>query len=391
MTFQRLVWRNVASHPVRSGLLFFFAALSLFLFVFLRSIVRTLEEVTSAAASDRLTVESGVGPMAELPASYRDAIGEIDGVELVSRFSWFGGVFRDPENMFPTVAVDLETMLRAYPEVVVSPEQRTALLGERRGCLIGRRLSEKYGLRVGDVLPMIGTLYPLPGDRPWEFVVSAVYRSGDPAFPETLMLFHWDYLEEVRRTLPTAADVGSRVTMYMVRIERGRTAAEVAARIDARYAAGPQRTHTQTEQAHRADHISMLGEIPSYLGWIGGVVLLAMGIAVVNAMAIVAGERGRTVGLLKALGFGDGSAAYLVVLESLLVVTGGGLVGTALSRVSAEGWRRLFGEVLPSYRVAPDTLVLGAVLSIAIGLLGAFPPALRLARVRPLAVLREDA
>jgi putative ABC transport system permease protein len=392
VTLRRLVLRNLLRHPVRSGLLFGFALLSLFVGVFLRSIVTTLSEAVRHAATNRLTVQSAVSLFAEVPAIYRDAIAAIPGVESVNRWSWFAGTYRDPENFFPRMAVDMDVLFRQYPEVGVSEAERRAVLEDRRGCLIGIGLAKQYGFKLGDTIPIIGTLYTTSDGLPWEFTVRAIYRSLDPSFNDKIMFLHWEFLDEVRRTMPdiVAGPMGPTVTLYMLKVAPGSDAVEVATAVDQRYAAGPTRTHTQTESAFRAERISSLGNVTTLLGWIGSAVLLAMLLSVANAMGIAASERSRDVGILKALGFPDGTASRILLFESLTVVGTGGVAGAALAWATAGTLRTALVGMLPSYAVLPRTVALGAVVALCLGFAGGLVPALRMARVSPLEVLRED-
>lgn len=390
MTPGRLVVRNVLAHPVRSLLLVLFAMVTLFLFAFLASVLTTLSTAISHASSRRLTVQSGIGAFAELPGSYLGEIAAVPGVESVSRFSWFGAYHRDPERQVVGLATDIDVVRRQYPEVVVSAEQADALMADRRGCLLGRRLAERLGVRVGDPLPLVSTTYPLPFRRPWEFTVRAVYTSADPVMPETILFFHWDFLEETRRREPALAVTAGLVTMYAVRVEEGKSSDAVAAAIDAVHAAGPVRTHTQTEAQHRASEIRMLGEIPDWIALVGGVALVAMAVAAANAMGIVAGERMRDVGILKALGFPDGTAARLLLAESALLTGGGGLLGLLVAKATVPLVRWASQGEFGGYDVLPSTIAIGTALSLAIGVVGAIPPAFRIVKVSPVEVLRAE-
>lgn len=389
MTIGRLVLRNVLRHPVRSALLMTFAALSLFVGCFLRSIVTTLSDAVRDAASNRLTVQSGLSLFAEVPSSYRDTIAGVEGVESVARWSWFAGIYRDPANFFPRMAVDMDVMFQQYPEIDLPEDQKKAVLEDRRGCLVGIGLAEKFGFRVGDSIPLIGTLYALPSGQPWEFTVRGIYRSKDAMFNEKILFLHWDYLEEVRRTLPDSP--ASLVTLYMVKVVPGADPVAVSQAIDARYAAGPTRTHTQTEAAFRAERIGTLGNVTGFLGWIGGAVFLAMLLSVANAMGIAASERARDIGVLKALGFRDGVAMRLLLLESVVLVGVGGVVGSVAARLTVPLFRRALAEMLPRYTVPLATVGLGCVVAVALGIVGALAPAIRMSRVNPVRVLREGA
>ena len=41
--------------------------------------------------------------------------------------------------------------------------------------MVGRKLADNYGFKVGDTLPLRGTIYP--GD--WEFMVRAIYDGAE--------------------------------------------------------------------------------------------------------------------------------------------------------------------------------------------------------------------
>jgi putative ABC transport system permease protein len=392
VTLGRLVLRNMLRHPVRAALLFGFAMLSLFVGVFLRSIVTTLSEAVRNASTNRLTVQSAVSLFAELPAYYRDAIAQTPGVELVNRWSWFGGTYRDPSFFFPRMAVDMDVLFREYPEISVPAEQRAAVLEDRRACLIGVGLAEKFGFRIGDTIPIIGTTYTTSDGRPWEFVARGIYRSLDPSFNDKIMFLHWSFLEEVRRTMPDimASPMGQTVTLFMLKVAPGSDPVAVASAVDRRYEAGPTRTHTQTEGAFRAERVGSLGNVTALLGWIGSAVVVAMLLSVGNAMGIAAAERSRDVGILKALGFPDATAARILLLESLAVVGTGGVAGALLAWATVPFFRKALVGMLPSYNVLPGSVLMGSGLALLLGLLGGLLPAIRMARVRPLHVLRED-
>lgn len=389
MGLARLVLRNVARRPARSALLLAFVALSVFLLVFLRTIVTGLRAGIASAAPDRLMVQSGVGPFAELPASYLETLRAVDGVGSAARWSWFGGTYRDPANFFPIMAVDVDVVLAQYPELEVPPAQVRDLLADRRGCLVGAALAQEHGWRLGDAVPIQGTVYPLEGGRAWEFTVRGLYRSSDPAFPEKILLFHWAHLEETRRSLPYGAETSALVTLFTAKVAGGRRPADVAAAIDARWASGPVRTHTQTEKLHRSEEVGLLSELLAYLAVVGGLVVLAALISSGNAMGIAASERRREAGILLGLGFPDHVVAGLLLAESVLLVGLGGVVGTIAAVAATPVVRDALGFF--GYAVGPATILAGLGTGALTGLAGGLWPALRLARVRPVDVLRDEA
>jgi putative ABC transport system permease protein len=388
VTTSLLVWRNLWRHPARAVLTFLFAALALFLFVFLRSVVTTLDAAVKFAASNRLATQSAVSLFIHLPESYRQRIATVEGVESVSPWTWFGAHHRDPSEFFAQFAVDLDVLFRQYGEVVVPDDQREALLSDRQGALVGAELASQFGWKVGDRVPLVPHIYQLPGGGSWEFNVRAIYRSTKPNVDEKTMFFHDTYFREVVRH--GIGDIGIGANIYMVKVAPGFRSEDVAAAIDAAYENGPQRTRTQTEAAFQAQFVSMMGNIPVFLGLIGGAVIFAIFFSVLNTSQMAARERSREVGILKALGFRDALAGRLLVAESMFLVGAGGLVGLAVGLLTTPFFRRMFGTQVPNYFVHETTIALALVVSLAIGLVGGLFPALRLKRLRPVQVFREE-
>ena len=60
--------------------------------------------------------------------------------------SWFGGIYQDPRNFFAQFAVDPESYLRLYPEIVLSDAEREAWLRNRTGAIVGRVTADRFRL-----------------------------------------------------------------------------------------------------------------------------------------------------------------------------------------------------------------------------------------------------
>ena len=68
----KLLFRNVLGHPVRSLLTIGSVAVAVFLICMLHAVTSGLTRTLSAAASNRLVVQSAVSLFVDLPLSYRD-------------------------------------------------------------------------------------------------------------------------------------------------------------------------------------------------------------------------------------------------------------------------------------------------------------------------------
>ena len=124
--------------------------------------------------------------------SYKEKIRQIEGVKGVSYGTWFGGIYIDEKNFFANYAMEPKTYLAMFPEIITPPEQMAAFLRDRKGAVAGRKLVERYGWKIGDIITLKGTIFP--GN--WDFILRGIYRGRDNTVDETAFFFHWNYLNE---------------------------------------------------------------------------------------------------------------------------------------------------------------------------------------------------
>jgi len=382
MSLRRLVFRNLMRHPVRSSMTGLAAVVATYLLIFLRSMLTTLDDAVQAVATNRIVTQSAVSLFVNLPLSYKNKIERIEGVESVTRYQWFGGVYRDPSNFFAQFAVDPPVFLEQYDECVISEDARTTFLSDRRACIVGRDLADKFGFKVGQTIPLLGTIFAR--DEAWEFTVAGIYSSTRANFAENELFFNFEYLRETLEAGEARGPEG--VGVFVVKIADDGDPTAIGVEIDSLFSGGPQRTRTQSESAFQAGFVTMLGNIPSFLGWIGGAILFALVLTLVNAMLISGEERMRDVGLLKALGFGNYTCALVLLSESMALSLGGGLMGILLAAFSVSGTKEVLGGLrgvsLSGYNIRDETLIAAFLVVLAVGLVGGIMPALRASRLR---------
>ncbi|MFT5731900.1 MAG: putative ABC transport system permease protein [Planctomycetota bacterium] len=380
MEITRLVWRNLARRKLRTFLTVGSLAVAFFLLCTLRTLVTTLQSGADAASASRLIVQSAVSLFVELPLSYQSKIQSVEGIQGISKWQWFGGYYQEPSNRFAQFAVDPEETLDIYPEMEIIEGSREAFVKQRRGALVGTGLVEKYGWKVGDTVPILPELFPHP-DGPgvaWEFEVVGVYRPTVRNFDASMMMFHWDYFEE---TVEAGSGEAPGVGTYVLALEPGADSTAVMGRVDALFESGPQRVQATSESEFQKQFVSMFGNVPFFVSAIGGGVLIAILLAVVNTMLMAGREQTRDIGILKALGFTDGDAVKLLVLQSMLICLVGAGLGLLLARVTEPGLAGALGSMFPGYKVTDSTFVLGVVVAVAVGLFAGVAPAWRAARL----------
>ena len=356
MKFLRLVWVNMKRKKVRTTLTIGSYAVALFLFGLLATVQAAFNQGVEVAGVDRLVSRNKISLIMPLPVAYRERILQMPGVAAVTYASWFGGVYQDEKNFFPQFAIDPATYLDMYPEFVVPPDQWAAFLADRQGCIVGRKTAEKYGFKIGDRVPIMSSIF----GGTWEFVVCGIYDGRRAEDDTTQFWFRADYLEERRQWGKGL------VGWYVVRVEDPDLALPVARAIDERFANSPWETTTETERAFAAGFVKQMGNIQLLILSIGGVVFFTLLLVTGNTMAMAVRERTGEIGVLKTLGFTDGTVCSLVVAESMGYAFQGAVLGLlAVKAFTLKGDPT--GGFLPLFYLAPSKMFLGVVVALAVG------------------------
>ncbi len=384
----RLVLRNLTRHRLRLALTTASLSVAVFVLILLRGLVVALDAGVAAASSERLIVQSAVSLFVSLPLGYEGKIRQVDGVSDVTKFQWFGGIYRERGGFFAQFGVDPESFLAIYPEVRLVEGSREDFLRNRDAALVGVDLASRYGWKVGDTVPIQGTIFQRPQGDPWLFRVAGLYESTRANVDQNTLYFHFETLDQALRE--GAAEGPSGAGVFVLRLERGGDPLRVMADVDALFEHGPQRVQTTTEAEFQQQFVSMVGDVPFFLGSLGSGILLAIFLAALNTMLMAAREQARDVGVLKSLGFSDRTVGAVLLAQSLLVCAVGGGAGVLLAKLSEPGVVRGLGAMFPGYGVGTQTVLLALGLSLGLGIAAGVLPAWRAARTKVVDTLRLE-
>jgi len=379
----KLTWRNTLRHPLRSGLTIAGMALAILAFCLLRTMVAAWYSGVAAASPVRLVTRNAISLVFTLPLAYQPKIAATPGIVNLAYGSWFGGIYIDERNFFPQFAVSLPKYLEIYPEYMVPPQQMLELLQDRRGCVAGRQLAERYGWRLGDAIVVKGTIFP--GE--YRFVLKAIYQGRDPTTDENRLFFHWDYLNEtMKKNLPARAD---QVGWFLSQVASPELAAPVAGKIDDLFRNSLAETLTESEAAFQMGFVSMTEALLLAIQVVSWLVIGVILVLLANTMAMSARERMGEYAVLKTMGYKPRHLAGLILGESLMLAAMGGLVGLALTFPMVHFFKTRLGQYFRVFPLTDITLILGFVTALAVGVLAAILPAWRASRVGIAEALRR--
>jgi putative ABC transport system permease protein len=379
MKYRHLLTSNLFRKKIRTTLTVGSFAVALFLFGLLAVVRGAFNQGLEVAGADRLVIVNKVSIIQPLPISYKERLLQIPGVKAVTHANWFGGVYQDERNFFPQFAIDTETYRDMFPEFLMPDEQWKAFLADREGVVVGEDLVNRFHWKVGDRVPIKGTIFP----GTWEFNIRAIYHGSRQADDTTQFWFHYKLLEE-RQNQYWKGLIG----WYTVRIDNPDHAVGIAKAIDEGFANSPWETKTDTEKAFAASFVKQAGNIEFLMLSIGGVVFFTLLLVTGNTMAIAVRDRVRELAVLKAVGYSDRFVLGMVLGEAVLLALVGGGIGIGLAKLLTLGGDPTRG-LLPFFYLAPGAAVAGIALALLVGILGGILPALSAMRLRVVDALRR--
>jgi putative ABC transport system permease protein len=378
MKFFHLVLANLGRHKRRTFLTIASVALALFLFASLRTVVTTLDRSAQFGSARRLVVTNATGLVVPLPLSYANRLQVANGVSAVTWANWFGGKYGDNQRFFAQFAVDPESYLAIYPEIALPEDQKQAFFKERSSAIVGRRLLDLFGWRLGQNVTIQGTIFP--GD--WTFTIRGVYTPTDAVINDDMMLFHHEYLEE-KIGRPGIAG------WYVLEINDADNAATIGKAIDDQFRNSSAPTKTGTEQAFNASFATMWGNVSLLMGTIGMAVVFAILLVTANAMMMSARERTGEVAVLKTIGFTDRALFGMVMVEAGIIALTGAVLGLGGAKLLYRATNFNGAGFLPGFDVTGSTLLLGAGVALLLMLASGLVPAVRAARLPVVQALRR--
>jgi putative ABC transport system permease protein len=151
----------------------------------------------------------------------------------------------------------------------------------------------------------------------------------------------------------------------------------------------------KTTRAYYSEQSARLSTLLHVLGYtVGSIMAVGAMFGALNTMYAAVATRTREIATLRAVGFRRAPVIISVLIETMLLAAGGGLLGAALAwllfdHYTASTLGDNFSQVVFSFRVSPSLVGTGLKWALIIGFIGGLFPALRAARMPVTEGLRE--
>ena len=356
-----LVRKNLFRRKLRASLMIVSILIAFMIFGVLAGFYRAFTAGEDRAAADRLITVNKINFTQPMPIAYFNRVRAVDGVRQVTFANWFGGYYQDPKNFIMALAIEPSTYFDVYrSEFEVPPDQLQAFTRDRGSAVVGEKLAQKWGWKIGDHIPLNSNIFSQKsGGHTWDLTVAGIaYFDETRSFGKDNI--GWMILQT------TSAENNDRV----------------AKTIDAMFANSTAETSTDTEKAFGKAFAAQFGNIALIVFLVVGAAFVTILMIVGNTMALSIRERTREIGVLKTLGFSGPRILGMVLGESVLLALLGGIPGLAIAALVAAALRNSLANVAPAFAVSPTIILQGLALMIALGLITGIIPALNAMRLK---------
>ncbi|MDP5209863.1 ABC transporter permease [Microbulbifer sp. 2205BS26-8] len=366
-----LIYKNMTRKPLRLFLTCFAIFIAFLIFGAVTSLKSALNSGVELSADNRLVVFNRINFTKSLPIAYYQKVAAVAGVKDVTHLNWFGGYYQEPAKQIVSMAVEPESYLRVYGEVIIPEAQKQAWFNNRQGALVGEKLAEMYGWKIGDRIPVSSNIFTHKGGGyTWEFIISGIFKGNTEQYDTRHMLFHYQYFME------TQTFGGDWIGWMALTTDDPSLNEKVAKVIDDTFANSQNETDTSTEEAFNTAFIEQIGNIGLIIFSVVFTAFFTILVVVGNIMALSIRERTGEIAVLKTLGFSSTRIFRMVLSESMLIALIGGLSGLAAAWFLVEVGKTFLTQFLPSLildgNVALQALVFMLLLGLVTGLLPAF-------------------
>jgi lipoprotein-releasing system permease protein len=369
----RIAARFLHMSPGQSALIIAGIAVGIAVQIFVGSLITSLQEDlvdTTVGSSPHVTLVPAEGDTA-LPGDLAATVPKPEPlVTTAVAVRSLSAIFTQDEESVPLSikaadATDLDTIYKLSDRL----ESGDYVLDDA-DILVGTGLAEEYGIDPDDTIELL-----LPDGTLGDFTVRGVFDLGAAAANDRFAFVD----------AGSAADAlgleDDEYTSIEIQLSDVFASTDVAGRL-----ADDTGLEVVDWQAENEELLSGLAAQSGSSAMIQVFVLVAVALGIASTLAISAVQKTRQIGILKAMGMGDGAAGRIFLWQAALLGVAGSLGGLAL------GWALIWGfgfaPVPFSIRIEPQFAAISVGIGIAVALASSIIPTRKTSRLDPIEVIQ---
>jgi putative ABC transport system permease protein len=385
MKYLPFVWKNLLRNKLRAALTGGAIALAIALVCILRTMPAGLDSfINSLASNTRISTHNKAGMLYAMPYSYLNKVRAIPGVDAAISWQWFGGSLDPAKGVeFPNFAVDPEDFGRVYEDWKIDPKALEDFRRYRDAALVGRMTLEKQKWKIGDVVTLKSTVFPLE--------LSFRIVGEIPQERSSQFYFQREYLVQSFQAQGTSVDTTG---MIWSRIDDPARVEPAMAEIDRMFSNSEAETASETEKSFFGNFMSSLRGIITLIMLVAAIMTVCIVFIAANTASMSVRERVGEIAILKAIGFRKRTIFTTLLAEAVVLSTVAGAVGSVLSFGITYLLRRTSSGTptsgaLTGFIVTDAIAIQALFLAFFIGIVSGWVPALGASRRSVAQTLRE--
>jgi putative ABC transport system permease protein len=385
MKYLPFVMKNLGRNKLRSVLTGLATALAIALVCIFRTVPAGMDSfLTSIASNTRVSTHNEAGMVYAMPYSYLQKVRAVPGVVAAVSWQWFGGALDRSKGVeFPNFAVDAEDFGKVYEDYNVAPQALEDFRKYRNAAIVGHQTLEKFRWKVGDVVTLQSTVFPL------ELSFKIVGEVPNPRSSQ--FYFQREYLTQAFAAAGTPTDTTG---MIWSRIDDPDRVEPAMKQIDEMFSNSEAETTSETEKSFFGNFMSSLKGFVMLIQFAAGIVALCIVFIAANTASMSVRERVGELAILKAIGFPRRTIFSTLLAEVVLLSTVAGVVGALISLGFTYGLRKIGSGgpqmgPLTGFIVTNTILVQALFLSFFVGIVSGWLPALGASKRSVAQSLRE--
>jgi putative ABC transport system permease protein len=380
MKYLPLLCKNLVRNRRRTILVFVSLTFSLFLFVFLFTVLSSMNRIMcrpSIANNIIAYSESYDVKHNDLPESYITAIKKIPHVVDANPCLQVLTHFEQSTKIVNVWGINPAKLGEIMDITRVDGMNLSDLPREKSAALVGYYLMEEYHWKIGDrIILKSGT-----GVRDIPFTIrGGVHGLSNASY---IVYANLDYLQDV-------LDNRGRVSFTYIKVDDPFLIPQICRQLEDTFHNYPVEITTITQKSFMDSIVDKIKAILIAFRLVGCMAIASTFLLVTNCIAISIRERTSELGVMRVLGFSRTKIVSLVLAEAIAVTAGGGFAGVLLACVIPRLYHITIPATVPLH-VYPDLRIAlyGILLSVLIGFFGTLLPALHCVRMKPGEAIRS--